>query len=444
MTTEDNGFFKHRGWVTSEFRTALKRNLQRGGFRGGASSITMQMVKNVLLSHEKTLSRKLQELFLVWYLEQEIPKERILELYFNAIEFGPRIYGIGPAARHYFGKNAVRADAARGGVLLVDSAQPQAPVHPVLPRHPDHPVGPLHPAHPGQDAQTQTHRKLAERMLVTTRRATVEFVEDRGHRSAAQMSFFAILSFIPLVLLLPPRSGCSSTTARSASGSSRPSSTTSRSPGDDRPQLEKAVGDALDRTGNLGIFTTLLVLAAASGVMGALRHSINEAWDIEQRPPLLQRKALDLALVLGGTSILALSVSLTVTHRLADILDDEAGGGWLLAALLDVAGDVLPLLFVAAGLLFLYRVLPMNKEPLRAIWPGAVVGALGLAVVKLGLELYFEQFADFGAIYGSLGAAMALLLFVFAAANVIVFGAEFASEWARADDGEQARAAESA
>jgi len=106
MTTEDNGFFKHRGWVTSEFRTALKRNLQRGGFRGGASSITMQMVKNVLLSQEKTLSRKLQELFLVWYLEQEIPKERILELYFNAIEFGPRIYGIGSAARHYFGKNA--------------------------------------------------------------------------------------------------------------------------------------------------------------------------------------------------------------------------------------------------------------------------------------------------------------------------------------------------
>ena len=104
MTTEDNGFFKHHGWVTSQFKGALKRNLERGGFRIGASSITMQMVKNVLLSQEKTLSRKLQELFLVWYLEQVLPKERILELYFNAIEFGPRIYGIGAAARHYFGK----------------------------------------------------------------------------------------------------------------------------------------------------------------------------------------------------------------------------------------------------------------------------------------------------------------------------------------------------
>ena len=104
MTTEDNGFFKHRGWVTSEFKSALRRNLQRGGFRLGASSITMQMTKNVLLTQEKTLSRKLQELFLVWYLEQNLPKERILELYFNAIEFGPRIYGIGAATRHYFGK----------------------------------------------------------------------------------------------------------------------------------------------------------------------------------------------------------------------------------------------------------------------------------------------------------------------------------------------------
>ena len=104
MTTEDNGFFKHRGWVTSEFKSALKRDLAHGGFRLGASSITMQMVKNVLLSQEKTLSRKLQELFLVWYLEQNLPKERILELYFNAIEFGPRLYGIGRATRHYFGK----------------------------------------------------------------------------------------------------------------------------------------------------------------------------------------------------------------------------------------------------------------------------------------------------------------------------------------------------
>jgi membrane protein len=76
----------------------------------------------------------------------------------------------------------------------------------------------------------------------------------------------------------------------------------------------------------------------------------------------------------------------------------------------------------------------MHQEPLRDIWPGAVVAAIGLTLVKVGLGLYFDQLTDFGAIYGSLGAAMALLVFVYAAANVVVFGAEFASEWSRHPD----------
>ncbi|HEV2787393.1 MAG TPA: YihY/virulence factor BrkB family protein [Solirubrobacteraceae bacterium] len=278
-------------------------------------------------------------------------------------------------------------------------------------------------------------RPAAERTLVATRRAALEFVDDRGHRSAAQISFFAILSFIPLVLLLAAAFGLffDDAAVRDRIIQTVFDNVPLASSGD-RPKLERSVGDALDQAGNLGLFTTILLLVAASAVMGALRHSINEAWDIDQRPPLVKRKALDFALVLGGTSILALSVSLTVTHRLADVLHDEDGGGWLLAAALEVAGDVLPIVFVALAMLFLYRVLPMHRKPLREIWPGAIVAALGLAIVKQGLELYFEELADFGAIYGSLGAAMALLIFVYAAANVVVFGAEFAVEWARAGD----------
>jgi Transglycosylase len=106
MTTEDNGFFRHKGFIPAEFRSALQQNLQRGYFRLGASSITMQMIKNVLLTREKTLSRKLQEMFLTWYVEHNLTKERILEIYFNVIEFGPDLFGIGRAARHYFGKSA--------------------------------------------------------------------------------------------------------------------------------------------------------------------------------------------------------------------------------------------------------------------------------------------------------------------------------------------------
>lgn len=105
LSTEDGGFFRHDGFIESQFEASLKRNIELGRFRRGGSTITMQMVKNVLLTHEKTVSRKLQELFLTWVIERRLSKERIMEIYLNVVEFGPGIYGVGDAADHYFGKS---------------------------------------------------------------------------------------------------------------------------------------------------------------------------------------------------------------------------------------------------------------------------------------------------------------------------------------------------
>ena len=283
-------------------------------------------------------------------------------------------------------------------------------------------------------------RRLLDRVELTSVRAALEFVDDRGHRDAAQIAYFALLSFIPLALLLVGAFGLVFddeevrgrvvTTVFDNVPLARE---------DDRDQLERTVGDALEGAGSLGAASIVLLLVAASGVMGALRHAINEAWDIHTRPPLLRRKALDLALVLGGTVVLALSLSLTATRRLADELDERDEGDSIGAALIDLVGDALPLLFTAVVILFLYRVLPSPRPRTREIWPGAVVGALLLGLVREALEFYFEELSDFGALYGSLGALMALLVFVFAAANVLVFGAEFASEWSRLPPPEETR-----
>jgi membrane peptidoglycan carboxypeptidase len=102
LTTEDGGFFSHKGFITSQVLKSIVENVAAGGFRRGASTITMQFVKNALLTREKTISRKLQEMALTWWVEQNLSKERILTLYFNLIEFGPGIYGIHDAAEHYF------------------------------------------------------------------------------------------------------------------------------------------------------------------------------------------------------------------------------------------------------------------------------------------------------------------------------------------------------
>ncbi|MCB9476938.1 MAG: transglycosylase domain-containing protein [Deltaproteobacteria bacterium] len=104
LTCEDGGFFRHHGFSLKHIRDSIRTNLRNERFVRGASTLSMQTTKNLWLSHEKTLSRKFQEMLLTWWMEEEIPKKRILEIYMNIIEWGPEIYGIGPAARHYFGK----------------------------------------------------------------------------------------------------------------------------------------------------------------------------------------------------------------------------------------------------------------------------------------------------------------------------------------------------
>ncbi|NPU83017.1 MAG: hypothetical protein HPY65_00905 [Syntrophaceae bacterium] len=105
MTAEDGGFFRHRGFSIQQFMEASADNIRAGRVVRGASTITMQLAKNLYLPKERTLSRKFEELFITIALEQELAKRRILEIYLNIIEWGDGIYGLGPAARHYFQKH---------------------------------------------------------------------------------------------------------------------------------------------------------------------------------------------------------------------------------------------------------------------------------------------------------------------------------------------------
>jgi len=106
LTSEDPSFFNHRGFINEAFKQSIAKNIRTKKFSRGASTISMQLVKNVFLTREKTLSRKLEEILLVYILENNriSSKERMLEVYFNIIEWGPNIYGIGEASQFYFQK----------------------------------------------------------------------------------------------------------------------------------------------------------------------------------------------------------------------------------------------------------------------------------------------------------------------------------------------------
>ncbi len=104
LRSEDAAFWTHRGFDFDSLRGILLAPAD-DKVRGG-STLTQQLAKNLFLSREKTYARKVKEAFLTLGLEASVPKERLLEVYFNIIEWGPGLYGIGEAARHYFGKDA--------------------------------------------------------------------------------------------------------------------------------------------------------------------------------------------------------------------------------------------------------------------------------------------------------------------------------------------------
>lgn len=106
ILAEDARFYKHEGIDVKAIKNAIKYDLEKKSFARGASTITQQTAKNLFLSREKTISRKIKEVILARRMEEELTKGRILELYLNVVELGPMVHGIGHGARYYFAKPA--------------------------------------------------------------------------------------------------------------------------------------------------------------------------------------------------------------------------------------------------------------------------------------------------------------------------------------------------
>lgn len=106
ILAEDSRFYKHEGIDVKAIKNAIKYDLENKKLARGASTITQQTAKNLFLSREKSLNRKIKEIILAYRMEEELTKGRILELYLNVVELGPMVYGIGHGARYYFGKSA--------------------------------------------------------------------------------------------------------------------------------------------------------------------------------------------------------------------------------------------------------------------------------------------------------------------------------------------------
>lgn len=274
-------------------------------------------------------------------------------------------------------------------------------------------------------------RCWSSRTMTVLTRGAEGFAADRGHRLAAQVSFHVLFSLFPLVLLLTAVLGLffGDETARERVVDFL----TENVPllAEQGEAIREAVEGVSRGAPALGLGAVFVVAWSSSTMMAAVRDALNVAWNSEDNRPFFRGKAMDLLLVFGlGVAVIG-SFGLTLAGRLLDSevdlgpLNGVIGGGFWIWLLLSFA-----------AFLLVYRLVPTPGHPVREIWPGALVAALMFEALKNLFGVYLDNFAAYNAIYGGVGVVVAFLLFVYLASNVLIYGAELASEWPAVARGE--------
>jgi monofunctional biosynthetic peptidoglycan transglycosylase len=121
LIAEDDKFWSHEGFDYEAIQKAIEKDIKMKKFKFGGSTISQQLARNLYLSPEKNLLRKIREAIITWRMEKVLSKRRILELYLNVVEWGNGIFGVEAASRHYYGKTSSELtpqEAARLATVL--------------------------------------------------------------------------------------------------------------------------------------------------------------------------------------------------------------------------------------------------------------------------------------------------------------------------------------
>ncbi len=274
---------------------------------------------------------------------------------------------------------------------------------------------------------------------VLFKRTIREYADDSCADIAAGISYYVLFSVFPLVILAVSIAGLVlSDPALREDVTRRILEAVPLLPGEAHGQLRGLLEGVARGSTVSGIAGILGLAWSASAVMGALRWALNQAWDTRESRPFVLGKLVDMLMLALVGVLLAVSIGTTlliqvagpVSGRVAEALGTFGAGarlGFRAVALL------VPFFLSFVTFLIVYRVLPSVKTRCGEIWPGALLAAILFEIAKEGFALYLRLFATYDRVYGPLGAVIAFQAFVYIAANVLLLGAEMASEWSRID-----------
>lgn len=189
---------------------------------------------------------------------------------------------------------------------------------------------------------------------------------------------------------------------------------------------------AKDQSGAISIIGLIVLAWSGSAMFGVVRSALNSVFHSPVNRPLVIGKLIDLGLVLAFAPFFVGSIVATSALRYAqrasqDLsvfsdLADQLGFGWSIASLL------LPILISSVAFFLLFWLIPARRVKPRYVVPGAVLAAVLFEAVKIGFGVYLEHFSSYDVVFGSLGAVVAFLFWVYLSANIMLVGAEVASE----------------
>ena len=282
-------------------------------------------------------------------------------------------------------------------------------------------------------------RRKVWRFLVLTRRdtpllfkrAVSEFLDDRCTQMASSISFWVFFSIFPLAIFLVTALG---QFLRDENLKARVTDSLVEylplAPVEGRQQIESVLQGVSTDVSLLGFFSVLGLIWSASAMMSAIRVSINVAWDHGFRRPALRGKLMDIGMVfilgiLVFLSLIATTIVRMGTNIVQDIRFVPLGWSWSLLSIFS------PFLISVLIFTLIYRFVPIIPVRFSEIWPGVLFASVAFELAKHGFTFYVANFGNYNAIYGSIGAIIVFLMFVYLAANILLFGAELASEWPR-------------
>lgn len=279
-------------------------------------------------------------------------------------------------------------------------------------------------------------RRGAGRLWQVTENAFPAFFHHRCPQLGASISFYALFSVFPMAIVLTAVFGLViGGDARDAVVDFIVERLPLQEAGttDLRSTLESVAANA----GTVGAIGLVGVLYSASALMGAVRNSLNAIWDFDERRPPLRGKALDILLVFGLGTLFALSLTIALLAGVAEGVGRQIGiPETLIAGTFSFVSFAVPILLSAAVFTIALRYVPARRQPWRDIWPGVLVATAGYQLAQVGFAFYLGNFARYSAIYGSLGAIIAFMVFVYLAAMIFLLGAQYARLWPAARAGE--------